>query len=201
MSKIQPRPRSPLFLSPRRKTSCHSAPLCSLSLTVHILRMENMEIKYEQSQRQEHGYNESQDHWGQTSGYSQAHQQTSGLDYISFALSSPHLPVGNTYANSLNRPLHHQPQHLIMPQWPSMMTSQATYVTPSNAAAPFVPLPMSTPIPVTRSHASHTGSTPRRTLTDADRRRMCQYHEEHPTTKQSEIGGRSNFAPESRFTY
>jgi hypothetical protein len=31
-------------------------------------------------------------------------------------------------------------------------------------------------------------STPRRTLTDDDRRRMCQYHEDNPTVKQTEIG-------------
>jgi hypothetical protein len=26
-------------------------------------------------------------------------------------------------------------------------------------------------------------------LTDQDRRRMCQYHEDNPTVKQTEIGG------------
>jgi hypothetical protein len=35
------------------------------------------------------------------------------------------------------------------------------------------------------------GSTPRRTLTDDDRRRMCEYHESHPGVKQTEIGGMS----------
>ncbi|KAI5814704.1 hypothetical protein BZA77DRAFT_249678 [Pyronema omphalodes] len=33
-----------------------------------------------------------------------------------------------------------------------------------------------------------TTSQPRRTLTDADRRRMCIYHEENPNVKQTEIG-------------
>ena len=32
-------------------------------------------------------------------------------------------------------------------------------------------------------------STPRRTLTDADRRKMCMFHEENPNVKQTEIGG------------
>jgi hypothetical protein len=36
-----------------------------------------------------------------------------------------------------------------------------------------------------------TSSTPRKTLTDADRRRMCLYAEEHPTVKQTEIGGKT----------
>lgn len=31
-------------------------------------------------------------------------------------------------------------------------------------------------------------TNPRRTLTDADRRRMCLYHEENPNVKQTEIG-------------
>jgi hypothetical protein len=31
--------------------------------------------------------------------------------------------------------------------------------------------------------------SPRRTLTDSDRRRMCQYPEENPSVKQTEIGG------------
>ncbi|KXL49797.1 hypothetical protein M433DRAFT_74713 [Acidomyces richmondensis BFW] len=36
--------------------------------------------------------------------------------------------------------------------------------------------------------SSRSGSTPRKTLTDQDRRRMCQYAEEHPNSKQTEIG-------------
>jgi hypothetical protein len=38
--------------------------------------------------------------------------------------------------------------------------------------------------PVTTTGAS----TPRRTLTDDDRRRMCEYHESHPGVEHAEIG-------------
>ncbi|KAL9094603.1 MAG: hypothetical protein Q9165_003162 [Trypethelium subeluteriae] len=88
-----------------------------------------------------------------------------------------------------------------MPQWPSMLTSQSTYQQPllPTASASSTPLsastslsapasaPASVPPPNSR-RPSQTGSTPRKTLTDADRRRMCLYHEENPTTKQTEIG-------------
>ena len=37
---------------------------------------------------------------------------------------------------------------------------------------------------------AHTAPTPRRALTDTDRKRMCLYHEEHPTTGETEIGGK-----------
>lgn len=85
-----------------------------------------------------------------------------------------------------------QPLHpLIVPQWPSMLTSQSSYSTPTLPSA-------STATPVSAvSSGSHTlqirqtttgGNTPRRTLTDDDRRRMCQYAEENPGVKQTDIG-------------
>ncbi|KAJ9637236.1 hypothetical protein H2199_007522 [Coniosporium tulheliwenetii] len=89
------------------------------------------------------------------------------------------------------RTTHHQLQPLVMPQWPSTLVSQSTYVPPIYPAAPApmpVPVgPTSTPLSAS-STGSRTSSTPRKTLTDADRRRMCLYHEEHPSTKQTEIG-------------
>ncbi|KAI9812146.1 MAG: hypothetical protein M1827_004812 [Pycnora praestabilis] len=55
---------------------------------------------------------------------------------------------------------------------------------------PIIPTaPESKPISTTSSsYSTHSTSSPRRTLTDADRRRMCLYHEENPTVKQTEIG-------------
>ncbi|KAF3077714.1 hypothetical protein TWF102_005647 [Orbilia oligospora] len=55
---------------------------------------------------------------------------------------------------------------------------------------PAVTIPSATstaPIPHRRTSSTGTGSS-RRTLTDADRRRMCLYHEQHPHVKQTEIG-------------
>jgi hypothetical protein len=59
--------------------------------------------------------------------------------------------------------------------------------------APASPPPVSaTSISTTVTPVTATGgSTPRRTLTDDDRRRMCEYHESHPGAKQTEIGGTS----------
>lgn len=148
-------------------------------------------MQYEQSSSQEHPYHNNQNHWNQTNGYGHYHQ-TPGTDYHGFAMPSPHIPIERTYNNGMNppRPHHHQLQPLIIPQWPSMMVSQSTYVPPIMPAMPTTTMPIFPPIPITPSQTSHTAPTPRRTLTDTDRRRMCLYHEENPTTKQSEIGGK-----------
>ena len=84
----------------------------------------------------------------------------------------------------------HQLQPLIMPGhvgWPSMLTN------PANYSSPPVAIPQA-PTPVAKGNGSklpaiHAAPSPRKTLTDSDRRRMCQYHEDNPTVKQTEIGG------------
>lgn len=88
-------------------------------------------------------------------------------------------------------PSHQQLQPLIMPShptWPSMLTNPASY------SAPPVAIPPVSAPPVVKPNAKvpgvHSTPTPRKTLTDNDRRRMCQYHEENPTVKQTEIGGK-----------
>ena len=59
--------------------------------------------------------------------------------------------------------------------------------------APGPPSPISaTSISTTVTPFTTAGdSTPRRLLTDDDRRRMCEYHERHPGVKQTDIGGTS----------
>jgi hypothetical protein len=89
------------------------------------------------------------------------------------------------------RTAHQQLQPLIMPPWPSMLTSASGYTGHSSALYPSAPIP-APPISAPMSAPPTTGrpqSTPRKTLTDADRRKMCQYAEAHPTVKQTEIGG------------
>ncbi|OWO98517.1 hypothetical protein B2J93_2252 [Marssonina coronariae] len=84
----------------------------------------------------------------------------------------------------------HQPLlPLIMPShptWPSMLTNPASYSTPPVAI-------VSTATPMVKGNckklpANHAAPPARKTLTDSDRRRMCQYHEENPSVKQTEIG-------------
>ena len=86
---------------------------------------------------------------------------------------------------------HQQLLPLIMPShptWPSMLTNPASYSTPQ------VAIPTAS-APLVKGHGTklpsiHATPSPRKTLTDSDRRRMCQYHEENPSVKQTEIGGK-----------
>ncbi|KAH8595813.1 hypothetical protein B0O99DRAFT_144067 [Bisporella sp. PMI_857] len=92
---------------------------------------------------------------------------------------------------------HQQLLPLIMPShptWPSMLTNPASYST-----AP-VAIPASAPPLVKGSSKAHgVTPSPRKTLTDNDRRRMCQYHEDNPSVKQTEIG--ALFGVERRYDH
>ncbi|KAL2074687.1 hypothetical protein VTL71DRAFT_8466 [Oculimacula yallundae] len=89
-------------------------------------------------------------------------------------------------------PAHTSPpqlQPLIMPgqsTWPSMMITNPGYPPPA------VTIPVSGPAILRRNgkktSRSRSTSSPRRTLTDSDRRRMCQYHVDNPSVKQTQIG-------------
>ncbi|CAG5190106.1 uncharacterized protein ALTATR162_LOCUS12132 [Alternaria atra] len=89
------------------------------------------------------------------------------------------------------RTTHPQLQPLIMPQmpqWPSMLTSQSTYRASLFPSAPPPITPASATLVSASSTHSPNSSKPRKTLTNSERRRMCQYHEENPTVNQTEIG-------------
>ncbi|KAG9239232.1 hypothetical protein BJ875DRAFT_220465 [Amylocarpus encephaloides] len=87
-------------------------------------------------------------------------------------------------------PPHQQLLPLIMPShptWPSMLTNPAATYSPAPVPIPAVSAP------VVKGNANakplgHGATTARKTLSDNDRRLMCQYSEEHPSAKQSEIG-------------
>lgn len=90
-------------------------------------------------------------------------------------------------------------------QWggmiPTTTAAPGTYIPSAPIAQPPPPsLPpaqvASATITANQPVSSHAPNpTPRRTLTDADRRRMCIFHEENPTVKQTEIGGTSFSLP------
>jgi hypothetical protein len=64
--------------------------------------------------------------------------------------------------------------------WPSILTNSAGHLRRPVALA--IPLEGNAPrLPAT--------SSVRKVLTNSDRRRMCQYHEDYPKAKQTEIGG------------
>ncbi|KAL8879189.1 MAG: hypothetical protein Q9198_003154 [Flavoplaca austrocitrina] len=127
-------------------------------------------------------------------------------DFNNFYMTSPQLHLESIYprpatsSQTSNPPLY----PLVVPQWPSQLTnpslSPPTSQPLSSSSAPVLTprpiLPLSTPVdnmptPLSAPAAPTPIPIPqsgRRTLTDQDRRRMCQYHEENPSVKQTEIG-------------
>lgn len=145
-------------------------------------------------------------HWTPSSRiYSHSHHGTPAQEYQGFNFTSPQMAMEpSAFSNSTQqRPMHQHLQPLVMPQWPSMLGTQAhsTYQPIYAAAQPvqsvqsIQPLsagPLHTPVSAT---STRSASTPRKTLTDLDRKRMCQYAEEHPNSKQTEIGSEFCVSP------
>lgn len=116
----------------------------------------------------------------------------------------PHsLPSEHTFPPRMAPPpvthaTHHQQLlPLIMPgtsTWPSMLAQPTSY---HNQGLPAViPPTSSTGKGLPKLPSIHPSPSPRKTLTDADRRRMCQYHEDNPSVKQTEIGGKASVMSE-----
>ncbi len=132
-------------------------------------------------------------------GYNPSQHQSPIFEHGGFGFMQPlqhNAPTEQSYnPQRMLQPLpphttHQQLQPLIMPSnptWPSMLTNPASY------SAPPVAIPASAPPLIkgngTKLPAIHAAPSPRKTLTDSDRRRMCQYHEDNPSVKQTEIGG------------
>jgi hypothetical protein len=132
--------------------------------------------------------------WGRSPQiYPHSHHGTPAQEYSSFHFGSPQLSLGsNTFETTMpQRPIQQQLQPLVMPQWPSMLNSQShqtyqpSYPQTVQPIQPMTMAPLQTPISAT---SSRSASTPRKTLTDADRKQMCQYAEDNPSAKQTEIG-------------
>lgn len=85
---------------------------------------------------------------------------------------------------------------LVMPShatWPSMLTNPNSYSSHSAPAMSIPPMQVTPRVQATlktKLPALHTQPVPRKTLTDDDRKRMCQYAEDHPHAKQTDIGAR-----------
>ena len=122
-------------------------------------------------------------------------------DYGDFDFStSVHTQLDSMY----NRPLHSsfstpQPLHplITMPQWPSQITNPSETTSPPPVVQlqhrPILPLSKTVPaipkLATVSPKEKPALSSSRRTLTDTDRRKMCEYHNENPNVKQTEIGG------------
>jgi hypothetical protein len=140
----------------------------------------------------------SGDGWVDINSYSSTQAQSPMYEQVGFAFIQPHILPSipsepSFHVQRVQQPhtTHQQLLPLIMPShptWPSMLTNPASY-----SSQP-VPIPPASAPPLTKRSAPklpaiHATPSPRKTLTDADRRRMCKYHEENPTVKQTEIGG------------
>ena len=156
---------------------------------------------------QHHEGDFSHGHWVEINDFHSAHEQSPAHEYASYGfVSTQHhgLPLESTYRRSMP-PLYSGPQHpqpLFTAQWPSMLTNPSSQGPPTMPvpAPPLAPVstfatahplpPLTTPASVSAPAPPPAPTTQRRTLTDQDRRRMCQYHEDHPNVKQTEIGGK-----------
>ena len=120
--------------------------------------------------------------------YPHLHHGTPAQDFPGFHSGLPQLPMEPR--NDIQQgPMHPQLQPLTMHQWPSMFNSGSLLNYQPVYMKPIQPMsigPLETPISATSTRST---STPRKTLTDADRKRICQYAEDHPNSKQTEMGG------------
>lgn len=136
---------------------------------------------------QENEFGTSQ--WVEMGGYNPPQHTPSMPDYHGFGYPSPIMPMEPSYSMSIPPPYASLPLTMPSHPWPSMLTTQSHF---PEATLPPTPIPtsISPPAPVHPIRTSN-GPTPRRTLTDEDRRRMCLYHEENRSAKQTDIGGNS----------
>lgn len=176
--------------------------------------MAQIGVDQQQQQNQHNGHGKFESTWGDNSGgwvdmnhnYNSAHAQSPVYEngiYGQMPYHHQQQQHGMPTESQLPPPRmaqapppqyqnHQQLLPLIMPNhsqttWPSMLTN------PVNSNQPPVAIPPA-PAPLAKSHlpklpAIHTTPSPRKTLTDLDRRRMCEYHAENPSVKQTEIGG------------
>jgi hypothetical protein len=146
---------------------------------------------------QEHGsggYHNLPDQWVTNTSPFQSHHQSPVQEYGSFNFSP--MPIEPLYGNVSMPPpqhtrltSHHQLQPLMVPPWPSQLTNHPTYPTSAYPHNSVTTTPITTPVSAPPTTGRHHSDRPRKTLTDADRRRMCKYAEENPSVKQTEIGG------------
>lgn len=164
------------------------------------ITMDSMGMKVEHSRSAQHDGDFSADQWVEIASEQSPHQSPLH-EYNGFAfMSSTPLPLDSIYARPTHASYPTMPtlHPLIMPQWPSQITNPSEGGPPTVIPLPRVLAPVSaitTPHSAPAATPAPAPSTARRTLTDQDRRRMCQYHEDHPTVKQTEIGGTWGKAP------
>jgi hypothetical protein len=130
------------------------------------------------------GFHEVHGAWGETA-FPPHHSPINGYHSFPYnGIMEPMYPRPQQQRSS-----HQQLQPLTVPPWPSLLTSQSNYANGPVMAAPVSMTPV-TATPKSAPPSFRTHDRPRKTLTDDDRRRMCQFAAENPTVKQTEIGGK-----------
>jgi hypothetical protein len=133
--------------------------------------------------------------WGEGHAGFQSHHQSPIHEHNGFVYNTmPEQPMYAASSMPPPRTTYQQLQPLITsPQlptmWPSMLSSQSSnQSSPQYSVTGHVPsVPLSAPVSTGRA-VGRSGTNPRKTLTDLDRRNMCLLAEENPTMKQTEIG-------------
>lgn len=97
------------------------------------------------------------------------------------------LNTGETtlWPSQITNPSDHVSHPVALP----VVRSSGTAIQDVAASPPLAPPPLPAPV-----RSTPVLSTARRTLSDDDRRRMCKYHDENPSVKQTEIGGELKLA-------
>lgn len=99
-----------------------------------------------------------------------------------------HLHQHQQSTMSLSAPTGHHQLPMLNTAWPSQVTSP-TLATGSFSASPISPPPLSGQLPALDiPRSSSRAEKSRRTLSTEQKRRMCQYHEDNPGTRQADIG-------------
>ena len=101
-------------------------------------------------------------------------------------------PESNEFNGSMQQQAMQPQLHpLTAPQWPSMLNSRAhpglQLITPQ-PQQPIQPVSIKQLRTPKSARSARSTPIPRMFLTDNDRKRMCQYAEDHPNAKQTEIG-------------
>lgn len=153
-------------------------------------------MQQQQQQQHHHGQQQPAPIHTQHQQHHQQHHPSHDFGSYGFVESPAFVPQEHQFRLQ-QPPVPIAPNYLGLPHWGQTMVppsaSHAQYMsTPAIApSAASGSAPMST---AASGHSTQSTSSPRRTLTDADRRRMCIFHEENPNVKQTEIGGRRSFA-------
>ena len=134
--------------------------------------------------------------WVELGSFASPHSSPPLPEYTGFDFGASNLmAVDATYGMSIPPPYASMPLPMPSHAWPSMLTHHSAF---SEVGLPPASVPTSVspsaPVPPIRK-TSTGGSTPRRTLTDEDRRQMCLYHEENKQAKQTDIGGKTKSCP------